>query len=128
MIRRPPRSTRTDTLFPYTTLFRSVPGVLHAVVQAERHRGAEREGRILAPVVVAGGMADLDRVVRDHVGRLEARRDLAGREDLDLELGVGRRGDVVREGLAAAVDGVEGSEEGRVGEEGFSTCRLCWST
>src|SRR3546814_10958363 len=25
MIRRPPRSTRTDTLFPYTTLFRSDP-------------------------------------------------------------------------------------------------------
>src|SRR3546814_5819801 len=30
MIRRPPRSTRTDTLFPYTTLFRSE--------QADRHR------------------------------------------------------------------------------------------
>src|SRR3546814_19268036 len=31
MIRRPPRSTRTDTLFPYTTLFRSPPphGILH---------------------------------------------------------------------------------------------------
>src|SRR3546814_3144241 len=28
MIRRPPRSTRTDTLFPYTTLFRSVGVVL----------------------------------------------------------------------------------------------------
>src|SRR3546814_1089088 len=27
MIRRPPRSTRTDTLFPYTTLFRSAPGM-----------------------------------------------------------------------------------------------------
>src|SRR3546814_19500657 len=27
MIRRPPRSTRTDTLFPYTTLFRSREGV-----------------------------------------------------------------------------------------------------
>src|SRR3546814_15047904 len=27
MIRRPPRSTRTDTLFPYTTLFRSRMGV-----------------------------------------------------------------------------------------------------
>src|SRR3546814_21062691 len=27
MIRRPPRSTRTDTLFPYTTLFRSLVGV-----------------------------------------------------------------------------------------------------
>src|SRR3546814_5474671 len=28
MIRRPPRSTRTDTLFPYTTLFRSIDGLL----------------------------------------------------------------------------------------------------
>src|SRR3546814_1285645 len=28
MIRRPPRSTRTDTLFPYTTLFRSLVGGL----------------------------------------------------------------------------------------------------
>src|SRR3546814_6525085 len=28
MIRRPPRSTRTDTLFPYTTLFRSVDPLL----------------------------------------------------------------------------------------------------
>src|SRR3546814_3250064 len=27
MIRRPPRSTRTDTLFPYTTLFRSYTGL-----------------------------------------------------------------------------------------------------
>src|SRR3546814_9114360 len=27
MIRRPPRSTRTDTLFPYTTLFRSAAGL-----------------------------------------------------------------------------------------------------
>src|SRR3546814_9577842 len=29
MIRRPPRSTRTDTLFPYTTLFRSRAGLHH---------------------------------------------------------------------------------------------------
>src|SRR3546814_15701964 len=29
MIRRPPRSTRTDTLFPYTTLFRSPEGERH---------------------------------------------------------------------------------------------------
>src|SRR3546814_4457846 len=28
MIRRPPRSTRTDTLFPYTTLFRSLENIL----------------------------------------------------------------------------------------------------
>src|SRR3546814_18544607 len=31
MIRRPPRSTRTDTLFPYTTLFRSGGDRIHAV-------------------------------------------------------------------------------------------------
>src|SRR3546814_4167054 len=30
MIRRPPRSTRTDTLFPYTTLFRSLGGMRRA--------------------------------------------------------------------------------------------------
>src|SRR3546814_6641047 len=29
MIRRPPRSTRTDTLFPYTTLFRSLRADIH---------------------------------------------------------------------------------------------------
>src|SRR3546814_5325262 len=29
MIRRPPRSTRTDTLFPYPTLFRSAPSIRH---------------------------------------------------------------------------------------------------
>src|SRR3546814_2475624 len=34
MIRRPPRSTRTDTLFPYTTLFRSHDG---GVARAVRH-------------------------------------------------------------------------------------------
>src|SRR3546814_15340538 len=31
MIRRPPRSTRTDTLFPYTTLFRSFADANHAL-------------------------------------------------------------------------------------------------
>src|SRR3546814_10042634 len=36
MIRRPPRSTRTDTLFPYTTLFRSAAGAR----QCERPRSA----------------------------------------------------------------------------------------
>src|SRR3546814_9182559 len=35
MIRRPPRSTRTDTLFPYTTLFRSVDQPLAARDAAE---------------------------------------------------------------------------------------------
>src|SRR3546814_16778899 len=44
MIRRPPRSTRTDTLFPYTTLFRSVEhadrrGVGEEQPEDQRHRG-----------------------------------------------------------------------------------------
>src|SRR3546814_15825355 len=37
MIRRPPRSTRTDTLFPYTTLFRSLPGGICAECLAARY-------------------------------------------------------------------------------------------
>src|SRR3546814_6748944 len=37
MIRRPPRSTRTDTLFPYTTLFRSQPGYDTALVYVSDH-------------------------------------------------------------------------------------------
>src|SRR3546814_3806513 len=49
MIRRPPRSTRTDTLFPYTTLFRSfrsaAPGRIdhdaRRNVILQRHRGIE---------------------------------------------------------------------------------------
>src|SRR3546814_11073691 len=36
MLRRPPRSTRTDTLFPYTTLFRSIVG--------DRHLAATEQG------------------------------------------------------------------------------------
>src|SRR3546814_20243848 len=36
MIRRPPRSTRTDTLFPYTTLFRSLARIV------KRHRADDR--------------------------------------------------------------------------------------
>src|SRR3546814_8681070 len=34
MIRRPPRSTRTDTLFPYTTLFRSFFDVIYNISTA----------------------------------------------------------------------------------------------
>src|SRR3546814_17697358 len=39
MIRRPPRSTRTDTLFPYTTLFRSVERGVGDVVLAPHDVG-----------------------------------------------------------------------------------------
>src|SRR3546814_3546949 len=33
MIRRPPRSTRTDTLFPYTTLFRSLRAAVEGIAE-----------------------------------------------------------------------------------------------
>src|SRR3546814_11085302 len=44
MIRRPPRSTRTDTLFPYTTLFRS-PLLIH-----EQNAAAGLTNRCLARI------------------------------------------------------------------------------
>src|SRR3546814_6442807 len=53
MIRRPPRSTRTDTLFPYPTLFRS-----HAdrSGQAVSHRGAARIGPEALPAAQMRGL------------------------------------------------------------------------
>src|SRR3546814_7084205 len=48
MIRRPPRSTRTDTLFPYTTLFRSREGtsVYGRTREAAGYDFAERSGKL----------------------------------------------------------------------------------
>src|SRR3546814_18100389 len=55
MIRRPPRSTRTDTLFPYTTLFRSYPRLMETV-DGVAHRPAndqsdrpDQQGAVLFP-------------------------------------------------------------------------------
>src|SRR3546814_9226312 len=69
MIRRPPRSTRTDTLFPYTTLFRSVHGVgvgqnqlEIAQVRAQR----DRAGAFLRPV-----LAELDQAFAGQVLELD---------------------------------------------------------
>src|SRR3546814_11510039 len=62
MIRRPPRSTRTDTLFPYTTLFRS------------RIRAAGISGLHHDTGLVPGFQAGADRVRRGlrHAARLDA--------------------------------------------------------
>src|SRR3546814_1237348 len=54
MIRRPPRSTRTDTLFPYTTLFRSQP--LREVAPLPPYR---RHQRAASPVTRASDRADI---------------------------------------------------------------------
>src|SRR3546814_12550045 len=45
MLRRPPRSTRTDTLFPYTTLFRSIEPLLLPEPHDELSPPATRESK-----------------------------------------------------------------------------------
>src|SRR3546814_3010307 len=55
MIRRPPRSTRTDTLFPYTTLFRSDDGK-----HRRRESYVDQEHRGNAPVIRSGPFAGRD--------------------------------------------------------------------
>src|SRR3546814_7088562 len=68
MIRRPPRSTRTDTLFPYTTLFRSVQ---EAIVEAE-DGDTLRGNRVFARIVLAAPM-----MVEAAHQRLDVLRPLA---------------------------------------------------
>src|SRR3546814_9210493 len=66
MIRRPPRSTRTDTLFPYTTLFRSFPdlvGLVAAVIGL-----VMRIFEVAAPRPVARGNIVAQAQLDDGVG------------------------------------------------------------
>src|SRR3546814_13348755 len=55
MIRRPPRSTRTDTLFPYTTLFRS----------ADRHPSKPHPSMIEQAMADAGAVAETTAMIGD---------------------------------------------------------------
>src|SRR3546814_14650483 len=92
MIRRPPRSTRTDTLFPYTTLFRS-------------HRRAQRRaGRILA----AGREVDDARARADRA--VEPRRDRG--------FGIAAAAFVVRRILGRAASRPVGAQHEQAGFEG----------
>src|SRR3546814_1308297 len=53
MIRRPPRSTRTDTLFPYTTLFRSQQQVVGLILPEHVVDEVGREGDLLPCLALA---------------------------------------------------------------------------
>src|SRR3546814_4108015 len=68
MIRRPPRSTRTDTLFPYTTLFRStallVTGVDNAFLM-----------RLMSLPLIVGGVCIITSIIGTYMERLGARSE-----------------------------------------------------
>src|SRR3546814_20708271 len=100
MIRRPPRSTRTDTLFPYTTLFRSVAGPLQALPRQFEHEA------------LLG--VDPDRFAWGDAEELRV-------ESVDaLQVSAASGIDLARHLLIR-------SEERRVGKECVSTCRSRWS-
>src|SRR3546814_20045273 len=106
MIRRPPRSTRTDTLFPYTTLFRSIfpaTSVYGATKAAVRHMG-----KALAREWARRGINV--NIIQPGYYESEMTADLFASE-------AGRK----------FVASFPRSEERRVGKECVSTCRSRWS-
>src|SRR3546814_11807124 len=130
MIRRPPRSTRTDTLFPYTTLFRSHDRHLRRLEICGAGRGAGAIGfhpaadaakQVQLPARVdAGAVAFAVAVAARHARRLvRAGARIAA-------LGAGGDGREVVE-LRAAQQRVGGSEGRRDGKECVSTCRSRWT-
>src|SRR3546814_17490633 len=97
MIRRPPRSTRTDTLFPYTTLFRS-------------HGAAVGIGAAAIPG-----------------GRAEIRRLAGPGTRTDVVAALWPSWAAVGDAAASSCNGDGRSEARRVGKECVSTCRSRWS-
>src|SRR3546814_13833835 len=102
MIRRPPRSTRTDTLFPYTTLFRSVGQRLLET----RGEFVHAHGKVLG--IRMAGVAGNTPEMRMHAGVSRFR-----------EMGPCSLSPEATAGSARS----SRSEERRVGKEWVSTCR-----
>src|SRR3546814_16649203 len=106
MIRRPPTSTRTDTLFPYTTLFRSDAPVLLDIGIADD----------------LGGLVDIAKNLGLGVGN--------GEHEARFDKMIGHAGSWRKEGLGPPgfpASATRRSEERRVGKECVSTCRSRWS-
>src|SRR3546814_19887235 len=114
MIRRPPRSTRTDTLFPYTTLFRSRLCLEADFADALRRRGqrARRPGGITKP--------------RSAVRALAALFE-SGPRPCRAQNNPLRADYLILASLNSTCLRTTRSEERRVGKEGVSTCRSRWS-
>src|SRR3546814_15856289 len=131
MIRRPPRSTRTDTLFPYTTLFRSSISckelVLENQVKAIR---IEKNG---GPEVLKLVSVDVPAPQKNEV---TIRQKAVGLNFIDIYFRTGLYAHPLPHGLGFEASGVvqavgsevTRSEERRVGKECVSTCRSRWST
>src|SRR3546814_11052987 len=111
MIRRPPRSTRTDTLFPYTTLFRSLDDHRHTAggVGSASPRGSDN----------AKCTGEAPARVSDDP---DSKRSAARAETLILRLVP-----LWRHSSASTASFKLRSEERRVGKECVSTCRSRWS-
>src|SRR3546814_1847703 len=72
MIRRPPRSTRTDTLFPYTTLFRSSLVVWHGFTLPLLMSFAALLGGVALYILFRARLNATERA--PFIGRLKGRR------------------------------------------------------
>src|SRR3546814_11800382 len=111
MLRPPPRSTRTDTLFPYTTLFRStVPGRVTDAPEQKKGGWFQR---------LKAGLTRSSSKLGEGITGIFTKRKL---DDQALE--------ELEELLITADLGVTTaarSEERRVGKECVSTCRSRWS-
>src|SRR3546814_16452102 len=107
MKRRPPSSTRTYTLVPYTTLFRSIEGALGSLSLR-----AQTLAAWVALLARLGSAPDLDFVDWLAVDRVEGR---------EYDIGVHRHWLDPARPLARVV---LRSEERRVGKECVSTCRV----
>src|SRR3546814_17173158 len=131
MIRRPPRSTRTDTLFPYTTLFRSMAGdavravQLHDIenAQAARFKEAAQQTRCAADDETAAAR-DIDSIVGDQLMTTcpQLQRQFASAD----AAGASQQYAGLMHAHAYAVQRQSGrcsSEERRVGKECVSTGR-----
>src|SRR3546814_15047572 len=123
MIRRPPRSTRTDTLFPYTTLFRSKYTAEQTRLSADRADDAD--GTLKFVETLFGRSCTRPQCARPETGE-KRNGDLAKiGGGIDIAVPTDRR---IREaGDIGAAPGDLRSEERRVGKECVSTCRSRWS-
>src|SRR3546814_6094039 len=79
MIRRPPRSTRTDTLFPYTTLFRSAKA-------GRQPGGGVLDDRAAAQIHGAAEALLVERRRRDAAERQHTEQDAFHRAEAGLQL------------------------------------------